>query len=191
MDSDRGLILLAIARGAIADELGLTGPKVEPAPWLQEPGATFVTLQLQGHLRGCIGSLLPRRPLGLDVAENARAAAFQDTRFNPLSRKEFPGIEIEVSQLSPLEPLPNQGEAHLMDLLRPGLDGLVLEWKACRGVFLPQVWEQLPEPAAFLAQLKQKAGLSRDLWKTDFRFQRFTVDSFREAARPGSHPVLP
>jgi len=180
MEPDRGPILLAIARGAIAEELGLTGPPIDTAPWLQEPGATFVTLKLQGELRGCIGTLTPRRSLHADVAFNARAAAFQDSRFPPLAREEFLQTEIEVSLLSPPEPLPCEGQAHLLAQLRPGVDGLLLEWGQWRGVFLPQVWQQLPEPKDFLAHLKQKAGLRPDFWDDGIQFSRFAVTCFRE-----------
>lgn len=185
MTTDRGPILLGIARGAIAEELGLGAPPDAEAPWLQEPGATFVTLKLHGELRGCIGTLTARSPLREDVAYNARAAAFHDSRFPPLSRGEFPGIDLEVSLLSPLEPIPHAGEAHLLTLLRPGLDGVVLEWGSCRGTFLPQVWEQLPDPKDFLDHLKRKAGLPRNAWNEGIKASRYTVARFHEGAAVG------
>lgn len=181
MEPDRGPTLLAIARGAIAAELGEKVPVYEPADWLQEPGASFVTLTTHGQLRGCIGTLQARRPLGKDVALNAKAAAFQDDRFEPLSHREYPNLEIEVSVLSPLEELAFDGQDQLLSLLRPGVDGLLLEYEGWRGTFLPQVWAQLPDPAVFLAHLKQKAGLPPKFWDDDIRVSRYTVTEWKES----------
>ena len=180
MATDRGPTLLAIARGAIAGSLGEPAPPFDAASWLQEPGATFVTLQMQGELRGCVGSLLAKKPLREDVETNARASAFHDPRFPPLSRGEYPGIEIEVSLLSPMEKLAFESQMHLLTLLRPGMDGVVLEYGWQRGTFLPQVWEQLPDPKTFLAHLKQKAGLSADFWSDEIRISLYTVKKWRE-----------
>ena len=180
MPTDRGATLLAIARGAIAERLGEPKPPYEDADWLQEPGATFVTLTLHGELRGCIGSLTAERPLREDVEINARAAAFRDPRFNPLSRREYADIEIEVSLLSHQEAIAFQSEDHLLTLLRPGVDGLVLEYHGRRGTFLPQVWEQLPDPKTFLGHLKQKARLPGDFWSPEIRISRYTVAKWRE-----------
>ncbi|HEY3399430.1 MAG TPA: AmmeMemoRadiSam system protein A [Geothrix sp.] len=188
MATDRGPTLLAIARGAIAEQLGLERPPFEPAPWLLEPGATFVTLTSQGLLRGCIGTLVARRPLRDDVESNARSAAFHDSRFPPLSPEEFDHTDLEVSLLSPLEPVPFESREHLLSLLRPGVDGVVLEWRGRKGAFLPQVWDQQPDPEGFLAHLNQKAGLSLDFWNDEARFSRFTVTRFQgEKARDGAH----
>jgi len=180
MEPDQGPTLLAIARGAIAEALGESAPAFLAAPWLQEPAATFVTLHLRDQLRGCIGSLQARRPLGKDVAMNAKAAAFRDDRFEPVNRRELGDLEIEVSRLSPLEPLTFEDQEQLLGLLRPGVDGLVLEYQGRRGTFLPQVWAQLPEPAVFLAHLKQKAGLPATFWAEDIRMARYTVTEWRE-----------
>jgi len=180
MTTDRGPTLLAIARGAIAEELGLKEPLFEAARWLQEPGATFVTLHLNGQLRGCIGSLSAKKPLREDVADNARAAAFHDSRFKPLSRGEFDRIDLEVSLLSPLEPIHVESQAELLTRLHPGVDGVLVEYGARRGVFLPQVWDQLPDPKTFLAHLNQKAGLRPDFWADGIRFARFTVIKWQE-----------
>ena len=180
MDAEHGRTLLAIARGAIARQLGESAPPFELAPWLQEPGATFVTLQVNGELRGCMGSLLAKKPLREDVETNARAAAFHDSRFAPLSRREYPGIEIEVSLLSPVEIVAFASEQQLLTLLRPGMDGVVLEYGWQRGTFLPQVWDQLPDPETFLAHLKQKAGLPVDFWSDGIRISRYTVAKWRE-----------
>ena len=144
---------------------------------LREPGATFVTLNLHGRLRGCIGSLQAVRPLAEDVAHNAFAAAFQDHRFPPLTAEEFPDIDIHISLLSEAEPMEVDAEDDLLRQLRPGKDGLILEDGPYRSTFLPQVWESLPEPKRFLAELKMKAGLSPDHWSDTIRFSRYTVDT--------------
>ncbi len=180
MIPDRGPTLLAIARGAIAAEFKEPIPPFQTAPWLQEPGATFVTLMLQGDLRGCVGSLVARKPLREDVAANARAAAFHDPRFPPLPKREYPGIELEVSLLSPTEKLAFESQEHLLTLLRPGVDGVVLDYGWQRGTFLPQVWEQLPDPKTFLAHLKQKAGLEPDFWSDEIQISLYTVEKWRE-----------
>jgi len=181
MHTDRGQTLLAIARGAIAMQLGNLPPSFDESEWLNEPGATFVTLSCTGALRGCIGSLVAQRPLRIDVASNALAAAFSDPRFEPLSVREYHALEVEVSLLSPMQPLTVESENHALTRLRPGVDGVLLEYGRQRGTFLPQVWEQLPEPRAFLAHLKQKAGLPADFWADDVRLSRYTVSKWRES----------
>jgi AmmeMemoRadiSam system protein A len=178
---ERGASLLAIARGAIAAALGEVGPSCESAAWLEEKGASFVTLMQRGQLRGCVGSLSAERALRRDVERNARAAAFRDPRFAPLSHSEYSETLIEVSLLSPLEPIAFESESHALAQLRPGVDGLVLESGRRRSTFLPQVWEQLPEPLAFLAQLKHKAGLPPGFWVPDLKLSRYTVSKWREA----------
>lgn len=180
MELDRGPTLLAIARGAIATALRESAPFFQKSAWLLEPGATFVTLELKGELRGCVGSLLAHKPLLDDVKKNACAAAFHDPRFAPLSRSEYPGIELEVSLLSSLEKLAFESQEQLLTLLRPGVDGVVLEYGWQKGTFLPQVWEQLPEPKAFLDHLKQKAGLPADFWSDAIQISLYTVDMWRE-----------
>jgi AmmeMemoRadiSam system protein A len=181
MHTDRGQTLLAIARGAIADQLGAPSPPFEATEWLNEPGATFVTLTCAGALRGCIGSLVAERPLRTDVESNALAAAFSDPRFAPLSAREYREIEVEVSLLSPMQLVTVESETQALTLLRPGVDGVLLEYGRRRGTFLPQVWEQLPEPHAFLAHLKQKAGLPADFWAEEIRLSRYTVTKWRES----------
>jgi uncharacterized protein len=181
MSVERGRSLLAIARGAIATALGEVGPRCEPAAWLEEKGASFVTLTRRDRLRGCVGSLSAERPLRRDVERNARAAAFRDPRFAPLSRDEYPETLVEVALLSALEPLAFESESHALAQLRPGVDGLVLEWGRRRGTFLPQVWEQLPEPNEFVAHLKRKAGLPPGFWVPDLKLSRYTVRKWREA----------
>lgn len=175
-------VLLNTARDSI--EHGLKqGQPLFPDPrdyshTLQEPGASFVTLTLQGQLRGCIGSLEAHRPLVIDVAENAYAAAFRDPRFPQLSDTEFPDLEYHISILKPAEPMQFDSEDDLIKQLRPGVDGLILEDNSRRGTFLPQVWDSLPEPQQFLRHLKQKAGLPMDYWSDTVKVSRYTVEEF-------------
>jgi AmmeMemoRadiSam system protein A len=192
---EHGRILLAIARRSIAEALGqaTTAPPPPPKePWLARPGATFITLTEDGELRGCIGSLEAHRPLAQDVWENARAAAFKDPRFPPLAREELPRIAVEVSVLGPAVPLPVRSEAEALARLRPGRDGVVLEYpgeagrRGASATFLPQVWEQLPDPASFLAQLKRKAGLPPGFWSPEIRLSTYEVMKWEE--EPAHHP---
>ncbi|MBI1394948.1 MAG: AmmeMemoRadiSam system protein B [Betaproteobacteria bacterium] len=177
---DRGDTLLRIARATIARQLGLSLTAREDSPFLRVHGASFVTLTREGALRGCIGSLEAHRPLVDDVKNNARSAAFLDPRFRPLSLREFDGIRVEVSVLSAQEPVAFSSEPELLSRLRPGVDGLVLEYAGHRGTFLPQVWDSLPDPAAFLGHLKRKAGLPADFWASDVRVSRYTVEKWCE-----------
>ncbi|MEN9376720.1 MAG: hypothetical protein RL710_1877 [Pseudomonadota bacterium] len=177
---DAGRVLLPIARAAIAKALGQISEAGESATWLQEPGACFVTLTQQGQLRGCIGSLEPRRSLLADIKANAVAAALHDTRFVPLTAKELQDTDIEVSLLSPMQVLTFCSEADALSQLRPGIDGLVFEYGAHRSTFLPQVWEQLTSPTEFMAHLKHKAGLPTNFWDAGVCLQRYTVSKWKE-----------
>jgi uncharacterized protein len=145
---------------------------------LQAQRATFVTLNRQGELRGCIGHLEPQQSLVADVAENAFAAAFRDPRFPPLELPELEGLELHISILSPAEPLTFTSEESLLQQLRPGVDGLILQDGYRRGTFLPSVWEQLPEPRDFLEHLKLKAGLPRGHWSSRLQVARYETESF-------------
>jgi len=181
MDTDRGNVLLPIARSAIAEAVGqAANAAAEDAPWLQEPGACFVTLQRHGQLRGCIGSLQAYRPLLADLKANAVAAALHDPRFPPLSAAELPSTAIEVSLLSPMQDITFTTEADALAQLRPGVDGVVFMFGHHRSTFLPQVWEQLPRVGAFMAQLKQKAGLPESFWAAGVRLQRYTVQTWTD-----------
>jgi AmmeMemoRadiSam system protein A len=155
-------------------ELGVDLDLYSPA--LREPGAAFVTLKVEGRLRGCIGTLEPRRSLVEDVVFNARAAAFEDRRFAPLSESEFVRLEVHVSVLTPLVPLEVESREDLLGMLRPGRDGLLLEDPPHRSTFLPQVWESLPDPEDFLGELLLKGGLARDHWSPTIRFHRYSVE---------------
>lgn len=178
--AERGRILLSIARQAIASQFGPVPAVDTSADWLQEPGAVFVTILDNGELRGCIGSLIAHRSLVRDLEHNARAAAFSDPRFPPLTHTDLPRVRLEVSLLSPAEPVSSRTEAELERNLRPGVDGLTLTWNTHRGTFLPQVWEKLPDPHDFVTHLKLKAGLARSFWSPDARFERYGVTAWTE-----------
>jgi AmmeMemoRadiSam system protein A len=179
-DKEKGPVLLTLARNAIAQSFGQPAQSVAQPDWLDEPGATFVTLTQQANLRGCIGSLEAHRPLGMDVQQNALAAAFRDPRFPPLSESELAGTRIEVSLLSPQQLMQFSDEADALAQLRPNVDGVVLQCDHYRSTFLPQVWEQLPTPREFMAHLKRKAGLPADFWSTQVKLYRYTVEKWKE-----------
>ncbi len=151
---------------------------------LQIKRATFVTLNIRHQLRGCIGSLSPRRALVEDIAHNAYAAAFSDPRFPALRQQEYDQLEYSISILSNTHPMQFESEQDLLAQIRPGIDGLVLKDNSPetggnrQGTFLPSVWEQLTQPEEFLQHLKQKAGLPADYWSDTLQISRYTVDYF-------------
>jgi len=175
-----GRLLVSIARSSIARSYGIRASVPEDAPFLHRPGAAFVTLRRENRLRGCIGSLHAHRTMIEDVKANAVAAAFHDPRFAPLSVDEFSTTRIEVSVLSALAPLAFCNQDQALSQLCPGEDGVVLEFEGHRGTFLPQVWENLPTPGAFLGELKRKAGLPADFWHDDIRLFRYSVSKWVE-----------
>lgn len=179
-DAELGARLLGRARQAIEHELGIAAAPGNDAD-LAERGATFVTLTQGGELRGCIGSLKPTRSLGDDVAANACSAAFNDHRFSPVTVDEWPAVRIEVSLIGASTFLEAGSEAEVIAQLRPGIDGVIL-FNGCRGqaTFLPQVWAQIPEPRAFLAALKQKAGFSPEAWSSSLMFATYPVRKWKE-----------
>lgn len=182
--SDNRITLIEVARASISHGLiHREALRVDPGSFaepLLRLGASFITLKIEGQLRGCIGRMEATRPLVCSVAQNAYAAAFQDPRFEPLTEPEYARIHVHISVLSAPEPMTFNSEADLLSQLRPGVDGLVLESGRCRGTFLPSVWETLPEPKAYLDQLKVKAGLHPDAWPDDVRVQRYTCESIEE-----------
>jgi AmmeMemoRadiSam system protein A len=180
-DEPLGRALVAIARGAIGAKLGLEADAAPAHEALGAPGATFVTLFRGGELRGCIGTLQPLRLLRDDVRENAVNAAFSDPRFPPLAREEFDAVSVEVSLLSPSRMLRFASEAELLAQLRPGVDGVTLEFRRHRATFLPQVWATLPDPRAFLVELKRKAGLDPEFWSPHLNVGLYEVTKWRES----------
>jgi AmmeMemoRadiSam system protein A len=143
-----------------------------------EPKATFVTLKLDGKLRGCIGNLEAYEALIDSIAHNADSAAFHDPRFAPVTAEEAPQLHIHISILGDSEPIHFKDEDGLLSQLRPGLDGLILKSNGHQATFLPSVWEQLPHPSQFLTHLKRKAGLSDDYWHQDIEIARYSVEQF-------------
>jgi len=183
-DDDRAW-LLDLAKRAIDHELRHGEPDpladVDVPVTLRRPGATFVTLERDTELLGCIGSLDPRRPLWRDVARNARGAAFDDPRFAALAAGDLAGVSVEVSVLSPLQPLPAPSLEAVAASLRPGIDGLVLSAGGRRGTFLPDVWDKIPEPEAFVRELVRKARWSEP-WVDGAKAWRYTTTSFSSEA---------
>jgi AmmeMemoRadiSam system protein A len=188
-----GEALVTIAHAAIAYGLDHgKAPSVDPASVrteLRQEGASFVTLYLQDALRGCVGSPRAWRPLATDVAANAYSAAFDDFRFAPLQPAEREALELSVTLLGAPQPMTVADEADLLRQLRPGVDGLILGDGDKRSLFLPQVWRTLPEPQAFVQQLKLKAGLAADHWSAQIRVERFTASTHRGERR--SDPAAP
>lgn len=175
-------LLLALARQSITHGLcsgAPLSPSLSSDVVLQAPGACFVSLTIDGELRGCIGSLEPRRSLIEDVCANAYAAAFDDSRFPPLGMEELSRVKIEISILGPLEEMHFENQADLLQQIIPFRDGLMLEERGRRGTFLPLVWNQLPNKEQFFAQLKRKTGLPHSYWSNSlrcFRYQTFVIE---------------
>ncbi|MGZ8216034.1 AmmeMemoRadiSam system protein A [Methylomagnum sp.] len=184
LSSEQGRLLLDLSRQSIRHGLAHRHPLPVDldgyAPELRIERATFVTLNLHGQLRGCIGSLQAHRPLVVDVSHNAYAAAFQDPRFPPVSDGECDRLELHISLLTSPEPFPVASEADLLAQMVQFEDGLILADGHRRGTFLPAVWESLPDPAQFLAHLKMKAGLPANHWSDTVRVWRYRAEVIGE-----------
>jgi AmmeMemoRadiSam system protein A len=185
LTEEEGKHLVETARKTI--QIALFNPKdksePEPAssPKFQERRGTFVTLTLNGALRGCIGHIIPQESLIEGVRVNAVNAAFRDPRFRPLSQSEFEKIRVEVSILTAPKPLAYADANDLLAKLKPGTDGLIIRKGYHQATFLPQVWEQLPNKKDFLTQLCLKAGLAGDAWAYDqLEVHTYQVQAFEE-----------
>ena len=183
MDGQR---LLRLARESIHHHLGGPSFEVPDGEIYQEKAATFVTVMRKGELHGCIGTLEPQRTLVDDVQHNAVAAAFFDPRSRPLLPNELNTISVEVSLLGPLEPLRVRSEVEAIEKIRPHEDGVVLRDGRQRATFLPQVWEKLPDPVEFLAQLKQKAGIPVHGWSPSLEVFRYSLTKWSDSVRSES-----
>lgn len=182
LDSQQKSQLLDIARNSIDHGLK-TGKPVEINldsydAALQQKRATFVTLHKQHKLRGCIGVLEPIRPLALDVSNNAFSAAFSDHRFPPVTADEITQLHIHISILSTPTPVHFTSEHDLVEQLRPGIDGLIMQEGHHRGTFLPSVWDTVKEKDEFIKHLKNKSGLPENYWSDSITVQRYTVEEF-------------
>ena len=171
LSEDQGRRLISIARRTIGARLNiLTDPdKVVPDsdladPTFREKRGTFVTLKIKGQLRGCMGCLTPSESILEGIQRNAINAAFHDPRFPQLTPAELAQAAIDISILTTPQKLAYDSGDQLRQKLRPGIDGVIISKGPARATFLPQVWDQLPNPVDFLAHLCRKAGLSPDDW---------------------------
>lgn len=177
--------LLSLARQSIQE--GIAQGRRTPCPEVPADvvppvvRSTFVTLRIGEELRGCCGSIDAQRQLAEDVWSNAWAAAFADPRFPGLKAQEYPRLDVHISVLGELEALDIADEAALLKMLRPDVDGLVLEMGAVRSTFLPAVWEQIADPVQFVRQLKLKAGWRADFWSRQIKVWRYRTESFGES----------
>ena len=176
LSADQKKRLLEVARAAV--RAAVEGREYRPEtddPGLQQPGAAFVTLRNGGELRGCIGTVRPESPLIQAVAEMARAAATSDYRFSSVTRQEVEALQIEISVLTPAEPVKDFAEIAI------GVHGLIVEQGERRGLLLPQVapewgWDR----EEFLDHTCLKAGLPREAWRQGARVLKFSAEVFGE-----------
>jgi AmmeMemoRadiSam system protein A len=185
LTGEEGKHLVEMARKTIQKALFNPKDKSEPdsmsSPKFQERRGTFVTLTINGALRGCIGHIIPQESLVEGVRVNAMNAAFRDPRFRPLTPNEFEKIKVEVSILTEPKPLQYSDANDLFSKLRPGTDGLIIRKGYHQATFLPQVWEQLPKTKDFLTHLCLKAGLAGDAWAYDkLEVHTYQVQAFEE-----------
>jgi len=143
---------------------------------LSQQRATFVTLEKNKQLRGCIGMLDAVLPLAEDICENAYSAAFKDLRFPKVEQEELADLDIHLSILSPSEEIIFTSEQDLITQIRPNVDGLILESGSRKGTFLPSVWQSIPTSGQFLQHLKQKAGLAKNFWSDQIKVYRYTTE---------------
>lgn len=193
---------IALVRGAIAHHLGADPPPAPESHFFQEVHPAFVTLHRVGvsaeadgasELHGCIGSFA-NLPFEQTLARSAVSAAFDDPRATPLSFRDLRDLEVEISLLSPAKPIAFGTEEEARAALRPGVDGVILRYHPSHGVdrhglFLPQVWDSLPEPRDFLDELKRKAGLSRSFWAPEITLERFSVEVIHDPAPRRTMPL--
>lgn len=179
-NSDERKILLQTAKDSVIYGLNHPNPPEldlhNYSPHLLEHRSCFVTLRMHEHLRGCIGSLQASQPLIMDVVANAFNAAFDDPRFKPVKAHELDHLVIDISVLSKPITMQVKTEADLLQQLRPGVDGLILSDHGHRATFLPSVWDQLPNPADFVSQLKNKAGWNSDYWSNTLKIETYTAE---------------
>jgi AmmeMemoRadiSam system protein A len=181
LDALFGLADLGVRAGLAGDAAPKVHPETLPAA-LREPRGVFVTLEVDGQLNGCIGSVVPGDPLGAAVAELAWRAAFADPRLPPLTLDDYPLLEIKLSLIGPLEPVAAGSEEELAANLRPGVDGVLIRWGAANATFLPGVWDKLPDSVTFLRHLEAKAGLRPGQWPRGVEAWRYETAEYRRRA---------
>ena len=181
--------------GAIADGLRGRRPRLpevaELHPAIRPHRGVFVTLTVDDRLNGCIGTIEATEPLGRGVPRNAWSAAFADPRLPALRPADVELLTVSISVLSPLSPIAADSREELLGELRPGTDGLVIEAGSRRGVFLPSVWDQLPDRDEFLDHLLAKAGLRVGSWPRGLRAERFTTTGFTRRVADGVRGAAP
>jgi MEMO1 family protein len=181
-ETDRERLLSACMTALqVATQAGAKAPNLrfdDLSPTLSSWRATFVTLTESERLRGCVGSLEPRRPLIDDAAANTAKAGFADLRFPPLKESELTGLRLDISILSHPRPIPAVSESELADALEPDRDGLILSAGKRRALFLPSVWRHLPDGRAFVRRLMAKAGFEPNHWPRELEARRFRVEAF-------------
>ena len=189
LSPEQGQMLVKLARQTLMERFGKQIPqgKIDSLnmalkdPCFQISCGTFVTLKIKGQLRGCIGNLTSNDSLISGVRRNAINAAFHDPRFAPLRASELDRVEIEISILTEPKPMNYRDAADLLSKLRSGVDGVTVRLGHASATFLPQVWEQLPQPQDFLAHLCMKAGLAADAWKMSrIEISTYQVQYFEE-----------
>ena len=189
MSPEQGQLLVKLARHTLSQQLSKQIPQKEidslntslTDPCFNSSCGTFVTLTIDGKLRGCIGNLTSNASVVSGVRQNAINAAFHDPRFSSLSLPELDRVSIEVSILSEPRPLDYREPADLLNKIRPHIDGVILRKGTASATFLPQVWEQLPQPQDFLTHLCLKAGLASDAWQhSELEISTYQVQYFEE-----------
>lgn len=189
LTTQQGQALVRLARQQMKHHLGMVDNLDDQTvallqdPIMAEKRGVFVTLRKNNQLRGCIGSLVGVESLGEGVRRNAVNAAFHDYRFSPLTGAELPDLEVEISILTEPQPLVGLTPDEVITRLRPGIDGVIIKGpQGEQATFLPQVWQQLPQPVQFLTHLCRKAGLPENAWRSGtLRFFTYQVQSFEES----------
>jgi len=197
--AERGRILLRIAWEVVARSTGRplpADPEVRRAPFLRRHGAVFVSLHRplaagRSELRGCLGTLEPFRPLIDDLDGNASAVVDRDPRFPPVSADELDRLALEVTEIEPLRALETRNRDHLLALLRPGIDGLVVRHDGRQATFLPRVWEGgQVSPEQFVSALLEKAGLPRGFWSAELELLTYETRSWSSCWPGSSRPPM-
>ncbi len=192
ISNNDGSLLLKLARQSILKEFKkenqLESLKDKVSSWvLKEKRGTFVTLHKNSELRGCIGNIDPVKDIFTGIKDNAKHSAFSDTRFSPLSFEELDDTKIEISILTRPEIIDYNDYHDLIEKLKPGIDGVIIQKDHRSATFLPQVWDQLKSPEQFLTHLCTKAGLLSDAWQAgDLEVLVYQIQLFEEPPCGGS-----